>query len=95
MREQAGLIPNPSLYASSENTPLGGSQPFTFGNDTDDYVYLIQKIESGGKRSLRVAFASEKVGQMSIQSEVAMRHLLARVATAYWMAAGLTSLDQL
>ena len=95
MREQAGLIPNPSLYASSENTPLGGSQPFTFGNDTDDYVYLIQKIELGGKRRRRVAFASENVGQMSIQSEVAMHQLLARVATAYWMAAGSAALDQL
>jgi cobalt-zinc-cadmium efflux system outer membrane protein len=95
MREQAGLIPNPSLYATSENTPLGGSQPFTFGNDTDDYVYLIQKIELGGKRSRRVALASENVGQMSIQSEVAMHQLLARVATAYWMAAGSAALDQL
>jgi cobalt-zinc-cadmium efflux system outer membrane protein len=95
MREQAGLVPNPSLYASSENTPLGGSQPFTFGNDTDDYVYLIEKIELGGKRSRRVAFASEDVGQMSIQSEVAMHQLLARVATAYWMAAGSAALDQL
>ena len=95
MREQAGLIPNPSLYATSENTPLGGSQPFTFGNDTDDYVYLIQKIELGGKRGRRVALASENIGQMSIQSEVAMHQFLARVATAYWMAAGSASLDQL
>jgi outer membrane protein, heavy metal efflux system len=95
MREQAGLIPNPSLYATSENTPLGGSQPFTFGNDTDDYVYLIQKIELGGKRSRRVALASENMGQMSIQSEVATHQLLARVATAYWMAAGSAALDQL
>jgi cobalt-zinc-cadmium efflux system outer membrane protein len=95
MREQAGLIPNPSLYATSENTPLGGSQPFNFANDTDDYVYLIQKIELGGKRSRRVALASENIGQMSIQSEVAMHQLLARVATAYWMAAGSAALDQL
>jgi outer membrane protein, heavy metal efflux system len=35
------------------------------------------------------------VGQMSIQSEVAMNQLLARVATAYWMAAGSSALDQL
>ena len=95
MREQAGLIPNPSLYATSENTPLGGSQPFKFSRDTDDYVYLIQKVELGGKRNRRVALASENVGQMSIQSEVANRQLLARVATAYWMAAGSASLDQL
>jgi cobalt-zinc-cadmium efflux system outer membrane protein len=95
MRTQAGLIPNPSLYATSENTPLGGSQPFTFGNDTDDYVYLIQKIELGGKRSQRGAYASENVGQMSIQSEVATHQLLARVATAYWMAAGSAELDRL
>jgi len=95
MREQAGLIPNPSLYATSENTPLGGSQPFRFSRDTDDYVYLNQKIELGGKRRRRVAYASENVGQMSIQSEVAMNQLLARVATAYWMAAGSAALDQL
>jgi cobalt-zinc-cadmium efflux system outer membrane protein len=95
MREQAGLIPNPSLYATSENTPLGGSQPFNFANDTDDYVYLNQKIELGGKRSRRVALASENIGQMSIQSEVAMHQLLARVSTAYWMAAGSAALDQL
>jgi outer membrane protein, heavy metal efflux system len=95
MRTQAGLIPNPSLYATSENTPLGGSQPFTFGNDTDDYVYLIQKIELGGKRSRRVAFASENVSQTSLQTEVAMHQLLARVATAYWMAAGSAELDRL
>ena len=95
MREQAGLLPNPSLYATSENTPLGGSQPFRFSRDTDDYVYLNQKIELGGKRGRRVAFASENVGQMSIQSEVAMHQLLARVATAYWMAAGSAALDQL
>ncbi len=95
MREQAGLIPNPSLYATSENTPLGGSQPFKFSRDTDDYVYLNQKIELGGKRSRRVALASENVGQMSIQSEMTMRQLLARVATAYWMAAGSAALDQL
>ena len=95
MRVQAGLIPNPVLYATSENTPLGGSQPFTFGNDTDDYVYLNQKIELGGKRSRRVAFASEKVGQMTIQSEIATQQLLARVATAYWMAAGSAAVDQL
>ena len=95
MRTQAGLIPNPSLYATSENTPLGGSQPFTFGNDTDDYVYLTQKVELGGKRGRRVAYASENVGQASLQSEVAMDQLLARVATAYWMAAGSTELDEL
>jgi len=95
MREQAGLIPNPSLYATSENTPIGGSQPFRFSRDTDDYVYLIQKIELGGKRSRRAAFASENVGQMTIQSEVAMHQLLARVATAYWMAAGSAALDKL
>ena len=94
MREQAGLIPNPSLYATSENTPIGGSQPFRFSRDTDDYVYLIQKIELGGKRSRRAAFASENVGQMTIQSEVAMHQLLARVATAYWMAAGSAALDK-
>jgi cobalt-zinc-cadmium efflux system outer membrane protein len=95
VREQAGLIPNPWLYASSENTPLGGSQPFTFSNDTDDYVYLMQKIELAGKRGRRIAFESANVSQMSIQSELAMRQLLARVALAYWMATGSAAANQL
>jgi outer membrane protein, heavy metal efflux system len=56
---------------------------------------LIQKIELDGKRSRRVAFASENVSQMSLQTEVAMHQLLARVATAYWMAAGSAELDRL
>jgi outer membrane protein, heavy metal efflux system len=95
MREQAGLLPNPVFYGSSENTPLSGSQPFTFGNDTDDYMYLIQKVELGGKRGRRIAFASENASIRSIQSELAMRQLLGRVALAYWMAAGSTTIAQL
>jgi len=78
-----------------KNTPLGGSQPFRFSRDTDDYVYLNQKIELGGKRSRRLPSPLKTLGQMSIQSEVAMQQLLARVATAYWMAAGTDALDQL
>jgi outer membrane protein, heavy metal efflux system len=95
MHAQAGFIPNPVLYTSSENTPITGSQPFTFGKDTDDYVYLIQKIELGGKRSHRIALESENVNQMSIQLAVVMRQLLERVALAYWMAAGSSAVAQL
>src|ERR1700719_374951 len=56
MRTQADLIPNPKLTGTSENTPLGGSQPFRFEKDTDDYVYLSQKIELDNKRQKRAAF---------------------------------------
>src|SRR6267154_4127929 len=35
MQTQAGLIPNPLLTLTSENTPLGGSAPFKPFQDTD------------------------------------------------------------
>jgi outer membrane protein, heavy metal efflux system len=87
MKTQAGLIPNPVLTLTSENTPLG-SQPFQFARDTDDYAYISQTLELGGKRGRRVALAGEKVAQATLEGEIAMRRLLARVANAYWAAEG-------
>jgi outer membrane protein, heavy metal efflux system len=95
MRTQADLIPNPKLTATSENTPLGGSQPFRFEKDTDDYVYLSQKIELDNKRQKRAAFATENLNRTSLESELALRQLLARAATAYWSAQGAAAIAHL
>jgi cobalt-zinc-cadmium efflux system outer membrane protein len=95
VRTQADLIPNPRLTATSENTPLGGSQPFRFEKDTDDYIYLSQKIELDNKRQKRAALATENVNRTSLESELALRQLLARVATAYWSAQGAAAIAHL
>src|SRR5437588_12091656 len=68
MKTQAGLIPNPVLTMTSENSPLG-SQPFQFSRDTDDYAFLTQTIELGGKRSRRVKLENEKVRQTALEGE--------------------------
>jgi cobalt-zinc-cadmium efflux system outer membrane protein len=88
LRIQAGLLPNPVLTVTSENEPLGGSQPFSFSQDTDDYAYLGQTIELGGKRGRRIEVANTNLNSASIAGEIAMRELIARVATAYWTAVG-------
>jgi cobalt-zinc-cadmium efflux system outer membrane protein len=95
MQTQAGLIPNPLLTLTSENTPLGHSPPFKFFKDTDDYAYLTQPIELGGKRRHRVDLAGDDVGRTRLESEISLRQLEARVATAYWASASAASVADL
>ena len=55
-RRQAGLMLNPRLILQSENTrPYG---PFVWLRDTDNFAYLQQTFETGGKRDRRVELAS-------------------------------------
>jgi cobalt-zinc-cadmium efflux system outer membrane protein len=95
MQEQARLIPNPLFTLTSENTPLGHSPPFRFFKDTDDYAYLTQPIEMGGKRRHRVDLAGDDVGRTRLEAEISFRQLEARVATAYWTAASAASVADL
>jgi outer membrane protein, heavy metal efflux system len=95
MQTQAGLIPNPLFTLTSENTPLGGSAPFKPFKDTDDYAFVTQPIELGGKRRHRVDVAGEDVGRTRWEAEISLRQLEARVATAYWTAASAASVAEL
>jgi cobalt-zinc-cadmium efflux system outer membrane protein len=95
IQTQAGLIPNPLFTLTSENTPLGHSPPFKFFKDTDDYAYLTQPIELGGKRGHRVDLAGEDIGRTRLEAEISLRQLEARVATAYWAAASAASVAEL
>jgi len=95
MQTQAGLIPNPLFTLTSENTPLGHSPPFKFFKDTDDYAYLTQPIELGGKRGHRVDLAGKDVGRTRLEAEISLRQLEARVAIAYWAAASAASVAEL
>jgi cobalt-zinc-cadmium efflux system outer membrane protein len=92
---QAGLIPNPLFTLTSENTPVGHSPPFKFFKDTDDYAYLTQPVELGGKRRRRVDLAGDDVGRTRLEAEISLRQLEARVAIAYWTSASAASVAKL
>jgi outer membrane protein, heavy metal efflux system len=88
LRTQAGLKPNPRFILQSENARLAGSSPFRYSQDTDNFAYVTQVLEAGGKRQSRVDLASQNVrlSELSLASQRA--HLAAGVLSAYWMAAG-------
>ena len=88
LRTQAGLRPNPRLILQSENARLAGSSPFRYSQDTDNFAYVTQVLEAGGKRQSRVELASQNVrlNELSLASKRAQ--LAAGVLSAYWVAAG-------
>src|ERR1700757_3249068 len=50
---QAGLRPNPRLFLQSEDLRPWDNN-FSFADNTEDYAYIGQTIETGGKRSGRL-----------------------------------------
>jgi len=85
-RRQAGLFLNPRLVLQTENTrPYG---PFVWLRDTDNFAYLQQTFETGGKRERRVDFASAGQRRAELERELIERQIANRVKQAYWQAAG-------
>lgn len=82
---QAGLRPNPRLYLQSEDLRPWASD-FDFPNATEDYAYLAQIFELGGKRGSRLGLARANVRQVEAERTLAMRAIAGRVAAAYWAA---------
>jgi cobalt-zinc-cadmium efflux system outer membrane protein len=82
---QARLRPNPRLFLQSEDLRPWAND-FSFPNSTEDYGYLSQSFELGGKRGKRIAYA--KAGVLRAQSEnvLAQRQIAAGIADAYWAA---------
>ena len=95
MHKQAGLIPNPTLTATSENEPFGTSPGFSFGNQTDDYIYASQIVELGGKRGRRAAAAKAGVEASGLEAEITARQVAASVASSYWAADGADTVREL
>lgn len=82
---QAGLRPNPRLYLSSEDLrPWAGN--FDFPNATEDYGYLGQLFELGGKRARRLDAARASVKQIEAERTLLQAQIAGRVAAAYWNA---------
>ena len=82
---QAKLRPNPRIYLQSEDLrPWANS--FDFPTQTEDYGYLGQLIELGGKRASRLAVARANVRRTEAERTLQMQQLAGRVAAAYWTA---------
>ncbi len=80
---QAGLRPNPLLYLSSEDLRPWNNQ-FSFANNTEDFGYVGQTIEVGGKRGRRIDLASARVRYTEAQQALRLQQLAIQVAGSYW-----------
>jgi outer membrane protein, heavy metal efflux system len=82
---QARLRPNPRAYLQSEDLRPWDSSS-SFPNDTEDYGYVSQTIETAGRRGKRVAYAESGVAQSEDQHTLELHQLAAGIADAYWAA---------
>ena len=91
---QAGLRPNPRLYLQSEDLRPWDDN-FDFLNATEDYAYLGQLFELGGKRSRRLDFAKANVRQAEANQRLLNQQIAGRVAAAYWTAVTSIGIEKL
>lgn len=80
-RTVAGLRPNPSLDAMTEN--VAGTGAYTGLRSSETTVGLSLPIERGGKRSARVAVADAQLDRATLQSLIAQADLRQRVTQSY------------
>jgi outer membrane protein TolC len=93
LRRQASLTFNPRLILQSENTrPYS---PFRFLRDTDNFAYLQQTLETGGKRQRRTDVAAAGVERAGLDRELIAFQITGRVRQFYWSAAGAQRAAQL
>lgn len=86
--QQAALKPNLRLFMQSENTRFWGLPKFSYADATDNWFYFGHRLETAGKRKLRVEVAQTGVNQSNLDRQLFARQLSLRVAMAYWAASG-------
>jgi outer membrane protein, heavy metal efflux system len=91
---QSGLRPNPRLILQTENTRFWDG-PFSFPNETDNFAYLSQTFEAGGKRDRRRELAQNNALRSRTERDVVARTIASRVAFAYWNTASARDLLRL
>ncbi len=91
---QAGLRPNPRLYLQTEDL-RPWDDTFDFPNTTEDYAYIGQLFELGGKRSRRLDLAKANVRQAEANQMLLSQQIAGRVAAAYWTAVTRIGIEKL
>ena len=92
--KQAGLRPNPRLFVQSEDL-RPWAKDYTFSQNTEDYAYVSQTLETDGKRSNRVHLAEARLNQTEAQRILQLQQLYGRVAASYWNAASTARISEL
>lgn len=80
-RALAGLRPNPSLDAMTEN--VAGTGAYNGLRSSEITVGLALPLELGGKRSARIAVADAQLGRAALETVLAQADLRERVTRAY------------
>ncbi len=91
---QAGLRPNPRLYLQSEDLRPWADN-FDFPNATEDYAYLGQLFELGGKRARRLDLAKANLRQAEANRTLLSQQIAGHVAAAYWAAVTSIGIEEL
>lgn len=85
---QAALGPNPRLIAQSENWSFSGVPRQSIPTFTDQFLYLSQILETGGKRERRAELGHAGVASADLDRTLLQRRITTRVKLAYWGALG-------
>ena len=85
---QAGVRPNPRLFIQSENWRYSTPTQAIASAFTDQFAYLSQVVETGGKRQRRVDVAQQNAQLSQLERELVGKQIEARVKQAYWAAVG-------
>ncbi len=91
---QAGLRPNPRIYLQSEDLRPWADN-FDFPNQTEDYAYVGQLFELGGKRARRLDLAKANLLQAEANRVLLNQQIAGRVAAAYWTAVASEGIEKL
>lgn len=79
-RRQAGALPNPRLLYQSENL----RSSMNFSDDVDTYAYVLQPVETSGRRHARIGVAQSAVSRAELNGDMRKRDIEFNVAQAYW-----------
>jgi outer membrane protein TolC len=79
---QADLKPNPRAFLQVENLRTWGRPALVYSSDTDNFAYLSQRFEAGHKRERRVDLARATVQLTTLDRQVLLREIAARVTAA-------------
>lgn len=80
-RTLAGLRPNPSVSAQTEN--VVGTGPYRGFDQAETKVSFSMPLELGGKRGARVGVAEARIGRAELEAAIARADVRLRVTQAY------------
>ncbi len=85
-RRFVGVRPNPTLTIQTENWRAWQQPPFSFGRETDIFIFGTQRYETAGKATRRTELAERQLNQTQTEIEVLRRQLRQEITRRFWTA---------